>query len=603
MSKFSILMFDGKMDFTVWKMTIEDVLVQQGIDEALEEKQPAEMKDDVWKTMQKKASSTIRLALAPEIKYSVLKEKTPKDIWDKLTNIYASKSLTHRLFLKMELYSLKLEEGSNLHDHINSFNQLVCQLANVDDAIKDEEQALLMLSSLPKSYKPFVQTMLTGRTTLTFEDVLKALRDNERMTGNDSSSSSDKLLLADDSGRGRNFQRGSSKGRSKSRMGGDRDMSVVECYYCGDKGHMQVRCPQFLDNGGDEFLMTETPMDGILREEKPKWVLDNAASSHICNDRAMFETLNGKGQFGEIKVGSKQMMKIEGVGSPRFEKKESYNLEEAITRRTKSLCLVRHILHSGGRIDIVESYRASKFLPKSMFDRFFEEQFFVGFFTAIGLCVLDCYFKKMASDMSKLSIPMFDGKMDFTYLLWKIDDEDSVVSTSVVECYYYGDTGHMQVRCPQFREDLKCLRDSKGKRKVDGGEMNVMCYVETLNGKGQFGEIKVGSKQMMKIEGVGSVRFKLHDGSVKTALNVKYVPGAARNILSLGESFCKEDFFCGGNKGKKKIEKRVHFSDKDEVLGILKEYDNRTVFSDDVEDDEDYGHDGHNSSSSGVMLH
>ncbi|GKC92246.1 hypothetical protein Tco_1157688, partial [Tanacetum coccineum] len=173
MSKFSILIFDGKMDFTVWKMTIEDVLVQQGIDEALEEKQPAEMKDDVWKTMQKKASSTIRLALAPEIKYSVLKEKTPKDIWDKLTNIYASKSLTHRLFLKMELYSLKLEEGSNLHDHINSFNQLVCQLANVDDAIKDEEQALLTLLSLPKSYKPFVQTMLIRRTTLTFEDVLK----------------------------------------------------------------------------------------------------------------------------------------------------------------------------------------------------------------------------------------------------------------------------------------------------------------------------------------------------------------------------------------------------------------------------------------------
>ncbi|GJR94867.1 retrovirus-related pol polyprotein from transposon TNT 1-94 [Tanacetum coccineum] len=103
---------------------------------------------------------------------------------------------------------------------------------------------------------------------------------------------------SDDSGRGRNFQRSSSKGRSKSRMGGDRDMRVVECYYCGDKGHMQVRCPQFredlkslrdskgkkkvdggemnvVDNGGDEFLMMENSMDGILREEKPKWVLDN----------------------------------------------------------------------------------------------------------------------------------------------------------------------------------------------------------------------------------------------------------------------------------------------------------------------------------------
>ncbi|GJZ54372.1 hypothetical protein Tco_0609257 [Tanacetum coccineum] len=261
MSKFSIPMFDGKMDFTVWKMTIEDVLVKQGIDEALEEKQPKEMKDDI--------------------------------------------------IFEMELYSLKLEEGSNLHDHINSFKQLVCQLANVDDAIKDEEQALLMLSSLPKSYKLFVHAMLIGRTTLTFEDVLNALRDNERMTRNDSSSSSDKLLVADDSGRGRNFHRGSSKGRLKSQIGGDRDMNLGKKKV--DGGEVNV-----VDNGGDEFLLMETPMDRILREEKPKLVLDNAASSHIFNDHVMFETLNYNGQFGEIKIGSKYMMKIEGVGSIRF---------------------------------------------------------------------------------------------------------------------------------------------------------------------------------------------------------------------------------------------------------------------------------------------
>ncbi|PWA39861.1 Retrovirus-related Pol polyprotein from transposon TNT 1-94 [Artemisia annua] len=276
--------------------------------------------------------------------------------------------------------------------------------------------------------------MLTGRTTLTFEDVLKALRDNERMTGSDSSSGSNKLLVADDSGRGRKFHRSSSKRHSKSRMGGDRDMIVVKCYYCGENGHMQVRCPQFredlkslrdskgrkkvdggemnvVDNGGDEFLMTKTSMDGILREEKPKWVFDNAASSHICNDRAMFETLNNKGQFGEIKVGSKQMMKIGGVGSVRFK------------------------LHDGS---VKTALNVKEEKPKWVFD--------------------------------------------------------NAASSHIC---------------------------------------NDRAMFETLNNKGQFGEIKVGSKQMMKIGGVGSVRFKLHDGSVKTALNVKYVPGAARNILSL----------------------------------------------------------------------
>nr|GEW38559.1 retrovirus-related Pol polyprotein from transposon TNT 1-94 [Tanacetum cinerariifolium] len=255
--------------------------------------------------------NTIVLALAPEIKYNVLKEKTPKDIWDKLTNIYASKSWTHRLFLKMELYSLKLEEGSNLHDHINSFNKF-CQLANVDDVIKDEEQALLMLSSLPKSYKLFVQTMLTGRTTLTFKDVLKALRDNERMMRSDISSSSDNLLVAYDSGRGRNFQHVRCP-QFREDLRSLRDLKENKKV---DGGEMNV-----VENGGDEFLMMETSMDGILREEKPKWVLNNAISSHICNDRAMFETLNEKGQFGELKVGRKALQGRTFCGGNKGNKK------------------------------------------------------------------------------------------------------------------------------------------------------------------------------------------------------------------------------------------------------------------------------------------
>ena len=69
--------------------------------------------------------STIRLALAPEIKHNVLKETTQKALWEKLKNIYASKSLTNHLCLKMELYQLKMEMGGDLHDHINKFNQLV----------------------------------------------------------------------------------------------------------------------------------------------------------------------------------------------------------------------------------------------------------------------------------------------------------------------------------------------------------------------------------------------------------------------------------------------------------------------------------------------
>ena len=81
----------------------------------------------------------IRLALALEIKHNMLKETTPKALWEKLKNIYALKSLTNHLCLKIELYQLKMVMGEDLYDHINKFNQLVSQLLNANDKLSSEE--------------------------------------------------------------------------------------------------------------------------------------------------------------------------------------------------------------------------------------------------------------------------------------------------------------------------------------------------------------------------------------------------------------------------------------------------------------------------------
>ncbi|KAH1255401.1 Retrovirus-related Pol polyprotein from transposon TNT 1-94 [Glycine max] len=86
--------------------TIEDLLVQRGLDQTLENESLTSIKEIEWTKIQRRVVSTIWLVLAPEIKYSVLKETTPKTLWKKLENIYASKSLINRLYLKMELYQL-----------------------------------------------------------------------------------------------------------------------------------------------------------------------------------------------------------------------------------------------------------------------------------------------------------------------------------------------------------------------------------------------------------------------------------------------------------------------------------------------------------------
>ena len=49
-----------------------------------------------------------------------------------------------------------------MQDHINTFNEFVCQLWNADKKLSDEEQGLLFLASLPKSYRNIVQILLIG---------------------------------------------------------------------------------------------------------------------------------------------------------------------------------------------------------------------------------------------------------------------------------------------------------------------------------------------------------------------------------------------------------------------------------------------------------
>ena len=118
--KLEISLTDGKLNFKLWQNTIQDMLVQQGLDVALEDERPKEMKESNWTMIQKKAANTIRLGLNPKIKYSVL-NTTLNALWYKLESIYASKSLT-----KEELYSLEMDQGGNLHDRMNLFKQLVC---------------------------------------------------------------------------------------------------------------------------------------------------------------------------------------------------------------------------------------------------------------------------------------------------------------------------------------------------------------------------------------------------------------------------------------------------------------------------------------------
>ncbi|GJY27271.1 hypothetical protein Tco_0401997 [Tanacetum coccineum] len=152
-TRFDIENFDGKNDLWLWQIKMRALMVQQGCDAALETL-PADME-------------------------SFTKETSAAGIWTKLTSLYMTKSLANRLYLKNKLYTYYMSPGTKLGDHIDEFNKLILDLANIDIEIEDKDQTLMLLTSLPSSYENFVYPLLYGRESLTMEDVLTTLNSRE----------------------------------------------------------------------------------------------------------------------------------------------------------------------------------------------------------------------------------------------------------------------------------------------------------------------------------------------------------------------------------------------------------------------------------------
>uniref|UniRef100_A0A803NSV0 Retrovirus-related Pol polyprotein from transposon TNT 1-94-like beta-barrel domain-containing protein n=1 Tax=Cannabis sativa TaxID=3483 RepID=A0A803NSV0_CANSA len=109
----------------------------------------------------------------------VAKEDAIAGVWLKLESLYMAKSLVNRLYLKHALYSFKMTEDKSVGEQIDEFNKLILDLENIGVTIEDKDLALWLLSSLPKFYVHFKDTMLYRRESITIDDVQSTLNSKE----------------------------------------------------------------------------------------------------------------------------------------------------------------------------------------------------------------------------------------------------------------------------------------------------------------------------------------------------------------------------------------------------------------------------------------
>jgi hypothetical protein len=285
-----------------------------------EDKETREMTDDEWEELDMKAVSTIRLLLADEVMYDVMEENSTTGIWLNLEKRYMSKSLTNKLHLKQKLYGLKMTEGADLRQHINTFKQIISDMLRIDIKFEDEDKAMMLLTSLPASYEHLVTTLLYGKETLELEEVSGALLDHYQRKHKDSAESSGEGLVVkgyQDRGRKKDKDDKFARGRSKSKN------KIIKYFKCQKKGHMKRECPEW-NKGKEESstsvnVVTDSESDGDMLSVSSStdglnnsWLLDSACSFHVTPHRNWFDTYRSI-NCGSVRMGNDAACTIIGM--------------------------------------------------------------------------------------------------------------------------------------------------------------------------------------------------------------------------------------------------------------------------------------------------
>ena len=101
-TRFEIEKFNRKNNFSLWRVKMRALLVQQGLWKALKGKNalPATLSDEEKENLLEQAHSAILLSLGDEVLREIVDEETAAGLWLKLESRYMTKSLTNRLYMK-----------------------------------------------------------------------------------------------------------------------------------------------------------------------------------------------------------------------------------------------------------------------------------------------------------------------------------------------------------------------------------------------------------------------------------------------------------------------------------------------------------------------
>lgn len=326
-----------------WKFRIKMLLIREGNWCVIESARPA-VENEEWLKKDGKAQATISLSIEDNQIVHIYKCKSAKEMWTELQKVHERNNLSNKLYLLRKLYQSRLE-NKVMSDYIKDVLELIERLRGVGEVIKDFHVAALLLGGLPDSYSTLVTALDTRPDDeLTLEYVKGKLMDE--------------------------YARKCNGGQEEVALNVKRNTEVQEsreCYYCHRKGHLKKDCygyKKFLKkkevkkNGQAKTAVEKESGEFCFHTSKNNkldtvWIVDSGATSHMCNDKSQFSSLDLK-NFERIIVANGEYMDVKGKGDVVLKVDENTKIRLLnvlyIPELENNLLSVSKITDAGGKL-------------------------------------------------------------------------------------------------------------------------------------------------------------------------------------------------------------------------------------------------------------
>ena len=336
-SIFKIPKLSNSDDWDIWSLRIEAILIEKGYLDVCQTSEEAfiesianldpregEARLEAHRALSLKALAYIRLALADGPLLQTKSIRDPYKLLKALGGLYESKGFSSEFILCKSLINTTLSNSKgNLEFYLQNIRRLVNDLESKNISLPTNFVAALVLNNLSKEYD-YIVTIITQtireNSIVNLDAIFSQLIDESRRLKYNNRGSYNKDTSNIDTSTSREIEMSNSTKGTKT----SNNSKNLVCSYCSKKGHIEDKCfkkhPNLRPNRNvsttttvEENEVEETVVSTSISKSS-NFVLDSAATIHICCDKELFDYINPVNTSIKWGNNTSNTIKASGIG-------------------------------------------------------------------------------------------------------------------------------------------------------------------------------------------------------------------------------------------------------------------------------------------------